>query len=118
MSPGASAGPAVGSSDGTPARDVPAVAMGAGGVMRVRGELTFSTVEALRAPGVRALAAHDDAVVDLADVDRADSAGLALLVEWLRAARRRGARVRFANAPAQLRAIAGTSGLDRHIFQG
>ena len=91
--------------------------MGAGGVLSVRGALTFATVGALRGPGVEALAANADATVDFAAVDRADSAGLALLVEWLRAARRRGARVRFANAPEQLRAIAGTSGLDRHIFQ-
>ena len=118
MSPGVGGRPADGSNDVAAVRVAPTVAMDAGGVMSVRGELTFSTVEALRGPGVEALAEHDDATVDLAAVDRADSAGLALLVEWLRAARRRGARVRFANAPAQLRAIAGTSGLDRHIFQG
>lgn len=111
--------PAGSPSGGPAAQDAPGVAMdAANGVLEVRGALTFSTVQELLAPGVEALARHEDATVDLAAVGRADSAGLALLVEWLRAARRRGARVRFANPPAQLRAIAGTSGLDRHIFQG
>ena len=71
----------------------------------------------LRGAGNEALGGHADATVDLAAVERADSAGLALLVEWLRAARGRGARLRFDNVPAQLRAIAATSGLDRHIFE-
>jgi len=101
-------------------RDAPggaAVEMGDGDVLRVRGALTFATVESLRGPGADALAGRAESTVDLAAVERADSAGLALLIEWLRVAHRRGASVHFTNVPAQLRAIAATSGLDRHIFE-
>ena len=49
---------------------------------------------------------------DLAGVTRVDSAGLALLLEWLREARRRGKEIRFQNIPGQLAAIAKVSGLN------
>ena len=48
---------------------------------------------------------------DLAGVQRVDSAGLALLLEWLREARRRSKEIRFENIPEQLAAIAKVSGL-------
>lgn len=49
---------------------------------------------------------------DLAGVTRVDSAGLALLLEWLREAQRRGKEIRFQNIPGQLAAIAKVSGLN------
>lgn len=49
---------------------------------------------------------------DLAGVQRVDSAGLALLLEWLREARRRSKEIRFENIPEQLAAIAKVSGLN------
>ncbi len=50
--------------------------------------------------------------IDLKGVTRADSAGLALLVEWLRAAERAGKSISFVNVPVQLSSIARISGLD------
>lgn len=49
---------------------------------------------------------------DLVGVTRVDSAGLALLLEWLREARRRSKEIRFQNIPAQLATIAKVSGLN------
>ena len=49
---------------------------------------------------------------DLAGVQRVDSAGLALLLEWLREAQRRNKEIRFQNIPQQLAAIAKVSGLN------
>ena len=49
---------------------------------------------------------------DLAGVQRVDSAGLALLLEWLREAQRRNKEIRFQNIPEQLAAIARVSGLN------
>jgi phospholipid transport system transporter-binding protein len=50
--------------------------------------------------------------VDLAGVTRADSAGLALLVEWLRESEIAGNSIEFVNVPAQLLSIARVCGLD------
>lgn len=46
-----------------------------------------------------------DVSVDLAGVTRADSAGVALLLEWLRQAHAAKAQLTFYNPPAQIRAI-------------
>jgi len=46
-------------------------------------------------------------------VVRADSAGLALLVEWMRAARRAGRPLRYRAIPPQMLAIARVSSLDQ-----
>ena len=51
-------------------------------------------------------------VVDLAGVRRIDSAGLALLVEWLRQAQCKGISIHFENIPSQMRAIVTVCGLE------
>ncbi len=81
--------------------------------LSVHGELNFSTVPALLERGAALLAGGEGPVrLDLGGVTRADSAGLALLIEWLRIARRRRADLEIRNMPEQLRAIARVSGLD------
>jgi phospholipid transport system transporter-binding protein len=44
--------------------------------------------------------------VDLGGVGESDSAGLALLIEWLRIAKQSGKEIHFANVPAQIEALA------------
>jgi phospholipid transport system transporter-binding protein len=44
--------------------------------------------------------------VDLQGVTHADSAGLAVLLEWLHWARREGRRMTFINVPEEIRAVA------------
>lgn len=84
-----------------------------GGNYRAAGELTFETV-----PGVwersRGMFEADQAevAVELSDVARVDSAGLALLIEWVRAAREAKAAIRFRDIPEQLLAIARVSGVE------
>lgn len=51
-------------------------------------------------------------VVDLAEVRRIDSAGLALLVEWLRQAQRKGISIHFKNIPSQMWSIVTVYGLE------
>jgi len=78
----------------------------------LEGELGFATVpRVLRHAGasMRGLASLQ---VDLKGVTRADSAGLALLVEWLRESERAGLPIRFINVPVQLLSIARVCGLD------
>ncbi|MCC6207860.1 MAG: STAS domain-containing protein [Gammaproteobacteria bacterium] len=88
-------------------------------VLNVSGELNFSTVPALLERGSALLAGCEGQVrLDLGGVTRADSAGLALLIEWLRVARRGRARLEIRNMPAQLRAIARVSGLDSILPMG
>lgn len=79
---------------------------------RVQGDMDFQTVGALLRAGEQAFATPGDVEVDLSAVGRTDSAGLALLLEWARAARQGGGELRLRAVPAQLTAIAAVSGLD------
>jgi phospholipid transport system transporter-binding protein len=45
-------------------------------------------------------------VIDLAGVTASDSAGLALLIEWLSVAKGAGRALRFENIPSQLQQLA------------
>ena len=68
---------------------------------QLEGELTFGTVSDLYHRGV-ALMPDGDLVVNLANVTRIDSAGLALLVYWQRQAESRQFRIEFSGVPEQL----------------
>ncbi len=83
------------------------------GSWQVSGELSFASVPGLLKRSDIIFERDDDKplCIDLAGVPRADSAGLALLVCWVRQARRRNIRVVFHNAPDQMLKIAGLSGL-------
>ena len=50
--------------------------------------------------------------IDLAGVTNADSAGLALLIEWIRLARKQNCNIKFLNFPPQLLPLAGLFGVD------
>jgi phospholipid transport system transporter-binding protein len=80
----------------------------------VTGELTFATARDARQLGVLVFESSraDRIVVDCAGVTRADSAGLAVLLDWLSWGRRRSRAVSLENLPAALLAIARISEVD------
>ncbi len=83
------------------------------GVYRLVGQLDFNTVPELwQSSEVMFAPQSKRVVVDLLEVSRADSAGLALLVGWIRRARARGVETEFRNIPDQLLAIARVSGVE------
>ena len=79
----------------------------------VVGELGFETVRGLLASsGAQFAGAGQQFDVDLSGVTQSDSAGLALLIEWLKLATRSGKTVRFTRVSAQLRSLAQISEID------
>ena len=81
------------------------------GRYQVSGPLTFDTVLDLLSMSADWGARRDPLVVDLAGVGRADSAGLALLIEWLRAARAAGRPLTFVHVPRKLQTLIEVSDL-------
>lgn len=81
----------------------------------LHGHLDLDTVPEALKQGAEAFHDVEGVVLDLVEVDRVDSAGLALLVEWTRLARRRGGRIRFVNAPQGLRNLASVCGVDQAL---
>jgi phospholipid transport system transporter-binding protein len=82
------------------------------GRMTLSGVLDLDSVPMLLNK-IEALSYDAPAVaVDLREVERADSAGVALLVAWMRQARQAQRDIRFLNMPSQMHNIARVSGLD------
>ena len=76
------------------------------GRFRLSGVLDASTVVDVLEQSEERFANERELVVDLSGVGESDSAGLALLIEWLRTARNRGQRIEFVNTPGQINALA------------
>jgi phospholipid transport system transporter-binding protein len=56
-----------------------------------------------------------DLTIDLNAVSRSDSAGVALLIEWMRQAKQNNKTIRFNNIPKQMHEIATVSGVDKML---
>lgn len=95
----------------------PALVDAGGGRFALAGELGFDTVARLLESGRRAFAPHPAVEVDMAGVTRCDSAAVALLLEWVRIAESRGARIAFRNLPRSLHAIASISDVEELLPQ-
>lgn len=80
--------------------------------LRAIGELGFATAARALEDGLALMDSGQAWTVDLAGVTAGDSAGLAVLVEWLSVARARGATLDFAAVPSQILAVARISDLE------
>ncbi|MAF99661.1 MAG: hypothetical protein CL388_00405 [Acidiferrobacteraceae bacterium] len=85
------------------------------GSYQVTGELTFNTVASLSRRTPPDVSGGGRVVVDLSQVVKIDSAGLALIVDWTRQACQRGGGVAFSGATQSLRHLLEVTGLDKVI---
>jgi phospholipid transport system transporter-binding protein len=72
----------------------------------LEGELSFASASLALKSTAQVFSSRSEKVFDLAGIMRADSAGVALLLEWRRRAREAGLKLRYVNVPSQLQAIA------------
>lgn len=86
------------------------------GRLLVSGELSMGTVPELLKQGDLCSGSDGEIRVDLQGVKHADSAGVALLIEWQRVAHRQQRSVRFQNIPPQMLAIARLCGVDELLL--
>lgn len=77
----------------------------------LNGCLSFKTVNRLLRDSSVLFSSPAPLVVDLSGVERTDSAGLALLAEWMKMAQRTDKGLTFCNMPEQMLEIARTCGL-------
>ena len=71
--------------------------------------MSFDTAEQILQASDRLFRRQATIEIDLAGVRRTDSAGLALLLEWIGRAHQSGTAIRFVTIPAKVRAIAETA---------
>jgi phospholipid transport system transporter-binding protein len=94
---------------------------GAGeGRLAAHGALTFASARAARLLGLAALGdgGRGALEIDCQGVESADSAGLAVLIDWLGAARGAGRSLRYRGLPADLTALARISQVEEVLAKG
>ncbi|MEE9396017.1 MAG: STAS domain-containing protein [Methylococcales bacterium] len=90
----------------------PSISKVLSGEIVLEGDFTFSSVSKIPKVSTRLVLESPDTVIDLAGISVIDTAGLALLVEWLGMAKRKGISLTFRNLPDPLWAIVCASNLD------
>ena len=90
------------------------------GRFAARGALTFASARRARSEGLHALRTSSarDLEVDCAGIAHSDSAGLAVLLDWMAVMKREGRPLCFANLPAGLLAVARISGVEEMLQKG
>lgn len=76
------------------------------------GNLTFANIDKKTIESIAFLTSAKSVIVDLEQVTNTDSGGLALLIEWIKHARRNRIELKFRNIPKQLLTLAKLSGLE------
>ena len=88
------------------------------GRFALRGEMTFDTAERILKESEAPFEEHTQLEIDLSGVTASDSAGLALLLEWVTWANHTVREVRFTELPERVMAIARTTEVERLLTRG
>ena len=90
----------------------------ADGRLEASGVLGYVTAGRALPAGLALIPKGSTCTIDLSRVTEADSAGLAVLVEWLATAKSRGTVIRYECIPAQILAVARISDLESLLTDG
>jgi phospholipid transport system transporter-binding protein len=112
--------PAASPAGGAPGAASFEVVTTAPGRFAARGALTFTNARRARGEGLHALRTSTarDLEIDCAAIEHSDSAGLAVLLDWMAVMKREGRPLRFAHLPPGLLAVARISGVEEMLQKG
>jgi phospholipid transport system transporter-binding protein len=79
----------------------------------IDGDLTFATIDKQTLKSFSFLKGAKEVTIDLGRVSSTDSAGLALMIEWIKYSRHNRTQLSFKNIPEQLLNLAKLSGFDQ-----
>lgn len=88
------------------------------GHFSLQGEMTFATAESILQASEHPFQEHTRIEIDLSGVTNSDSAGLALLLEWVTWANHTVREIRFSGMPERVQAIAKTTEVDGLLTRG
>lgn len=89
-----------------------------GGRFLLSGDMTFLTAGRILRESEEEFEEHTRIEVDLSGVTKSDSAGLALLLEWITWANHTVREIRFVGMPDKIDAIAKTTEVDHLLKRG
>ncbi len=82
----------------------------------VSGDLTFATVNALWQQSLSLLSNSPELNFDFSGAKTVNSAGLALLIEWIKYARQHKKNLHFSQLPDEFRSIGEAAGIPNNWF--
>lgn len=84
----------------------------------IKGDLTFASIhkKTVDAIDFKQLSHRQVVTIDLSKVNSSDSAGLALLVEWIKLSKRDFIQLKFNHIPRQLLTLARLSGFEKNGY--
>ena len=88
------------------------------GCFALAGDMSFDTAGRILKDSEPVFEEHTRIEVDLSGVTKTDSAGLALLLEWITWANHTVREIRFLNTPEKLHAIARTTEVEDLLSRG
>ncbi len=88
------------------------------GCFALSGEMSFTTAESILQASEEPFEDHTRLEIDLSGVTLSDSAGLALLLEWVTWANHTVREIRFSGMPERVMAIAKTTEVDNLLTWG
>ncbi|MDH5516637.1 MAG: STAS domain-containing protein [Gammaproteobacteria bacterium] len=88
---------------------------GKDGEVRIEGVLDFNTVNLVKKQTIGLFNDSSDIQFDLSAVSQSNSAALALLLEWLKAAQKNHISLSFSNLPDHLRQLASVYGIEQDL---
>lgn len=88
------------------------------GRFALSGEMNFDTAERILQASEKPFERHTQLEVDLSGVTDSDSAGLALILEWITWANHTVREIRFLDMPERVLAIAQTTEVDHLLKRG
>ena len=88
------------------------------GRFALSGEMSFETAESILQASEKPFEEHTSLEIDLSGVSLSDSAGLALLLEWVTWANHTVREIRFTGMPDRVLAIAKTTEVDGLLTRG
>ena len=88
------------------------------GRFSISGEMTFATAEKMLRASERLFDDHTQIEIDLTEIIDSDSAGLALLLEWVTWANHSVREIRFSGMPEKILAIAKTTEVEPLLSRG
>lgn len=88
------------------------------GRFSLKGEMSFETAERILHASEEPFLQHTRLEIDLSGITKSDSAGLALLLEWITWANHTVREIRFVHMPERVLAIAKTTEVDSLLTRG
>lgn len=88
------------------------------GCFALSGEMSFDTAERILKASEKPFEEHTQLEIDLSGVTLSDSAGLALLLEWVTWANHTVREIRFTGMPERVLAIANTTEVQGLLTRG